>query len=86
MIKAVPANSVVVGVPGQIVSRSQPRPVTAPPDLDATGLPDLFGITLRSLLGRVDHLEESLPNHNNSSPTHAQPSETGVWPGEDFSI
>jgi serine O-acetyltransferase len=86
VINAVPANSIVVGVPGQIVSRSQPRPVTAPPDLDATSLPDLFGITLRSLLGRVDHLEESLPNHNNSSPTHAQPSEAGVWAGEDFSI
>jgi hypothetical protein len=54
-------------------------------------LPDLFGITLRSLLARVDDLEGSLPNHTNSnhtnsSPIYAQPSETGVWPGEDFSI
>jgi serine O-acetyltransferase len=86
VIKPVPANSVVVGVPGQIVSRSQPRPASAPPDLDAAGLPDLFGITLRSLLARVDDLEESLPNHTNSGPIHVQPSDTGVWPGEDFSI
>jgi serine O-acetyltransferase len=96
VVKPVPANSVVVGVPGQVVSRSQPRPATAPADLDAAGLPDLFGITLRSLLARVDDLEGSLPNHTNSnrtnsdhtssSPIYAQPSETGVWPGEDFSI
>ena len=43
VVKPVPANTVVVGVPGQIVSRSKPRPATAPPDLDATVLPDLFG-------------------------------------------
>ncbi|MGB0093443.1 MAG: serine O-acetyltransferase [Solirubrobacteraceae bacterium] len=86
VVKPVPANSVVVGVPGQIVSRSQPRPVTAPPDLDATVLPDLFGITLRSLLGRVDELEKSLPSPITPTPTHVQPSEAGVWPGEDFSI
>ena len=86
VVKPVPANSVVVGVPGQIVSRSQPRPTTAPPDLDATVLPDLFGTSLRSLLGRVHDLEKSLPSNSTPTRTHAQPSEAGVWPGEDFSI
>ena len=86
VVKPVPANSVVVGVPGQIVSRSQPRPTTAPPDLDATVLPDLFGTSLRSLLGRVDDLEKSLPSNSTATRTNAQPSEAGVWPGEDFSI
>lgn len=86
VVKPVPANSVVVGVPGQIVSRSQPRPTTAPPDLDATVLPDLFGTSLRSLLGRVDDLEKSLPSNSTPTRTNAQPSEAGVWPGEDFSI
>jgi serine O-acetyltransferase len=84
VVKPVPANSVVVGIPGQVVSRSQPRPATAPLDLDGSVLPDLFGTSLRSLLGRIDDLEQTLPP--TPTPTHTQPSETGVWPGEDFSI
>jgi serine O-acetyltransferase len=88
VVKPVPANSVVVGVPGQVISRSQPRPATAPLDLDATVVPDPFGVTLRSLLSRVTDLETSLPSHRGATPadTHPQPSEAGVWPGEDFSI
>jgi hypothetical protein len=62
VVRAVPANSVVVGVPGQVVSRSRPRLPTAVPDLDATSVPDLFGASLRSLLRRVDRLEQSLPD------------------------
>lgn len=81
VVRDVPPNSVVVGVPGQVVSRSQPRPAT--PDLDSA-LPDLFGTSLRSLLARVDELEKALP----AAPAHpqAEPSDAGVWPGEDFSI
>jgi len=86
VVRPVPANTVVVGVPGQIVSRTQPRTATAPPDLDATVPPDLFGTSLRSLLGRIDDLEKSLPSNNTPTPSHAQPSENGVWRGEDFSI
>ena len=86
VVRAVPANSVVVGVPGQVVSRSRPRLSTAVPDLDASGVPDLFGASLRSLLRRVDRLEQSLPDHEALTPTTAQPSAAGVWPGEDFSI
>jgi len=83
VVRDVPANSVVVGVPGQVVSRSQPRPATAPVDLDSV-LPDVFGVSLRSLLARVDELERTLPAHTAS--TQAQPSDAGVWAGEDFSI
>jgi serine O-acetyltransferase len=66
-----------------VVSRSKPRPATAPVDLDSV-LPDLFGISLRSLLARVDELEKALATR----PAHAQtqPSDSGVWAGEDFSI
>ena len=85
VVKPVPANTVVVGVPGQIVSRSHPRPATAPPDLDASILPDLFGTSLQSLLGRVNQLEKSLPTPTTPT-TNGQPSEAGVWLGEDFSI
>jgi serine O-acetyltransferase len=83
VVRDVPANSVVVGVPGQVVSRSRPRSATAPVDLDSV-LPDVFGVSLRSLLARVDELERLLPAHPAS--TQAQPSDSGVWAGEDFSI
>jgi serine O-acetyltransferase len=86
VVRPVPANSVVVGVPGQVVSRSRQRLPTAVPDLDATGVPDLFGASLRSLLRRVDRLEQSLPDDEALTPATAQPSAAGVWPGEDFSI
>ena len=86
VVRPVPANSVVVGVPGQVVSRSRPRLPTTVPDLDATGVPDLFGASLRSLLRRVDRLEQSLPDDEALTPATAQPSAAGVWPGEDFSI
>jgi serine O-acetyltransferase len=44
VIKSVPANSVVVGVPGQVVS-SQPRPL-ALPNLDHRQLPEAIGLTV----------------------------------------
>jgi serine O-acetyltransferase len=83
VVRDVPPNSVVVGVPGQVVTRSRPRSVTAPVDLDSV-LPDLFGTSLRSLLARVNELEKALP----SAPARRQaaPSDAGVWAGEDFSI
>ena len=84
VVKQVPANSVVVGVPGQIIARSQPRPASAGPDLDETLLPDLVGTSLQSLLRRVDILEMAVEGHANRG--DARPSETGVWSGEDFSI
>ncbi|MGD0746424.1 MAG: serine O-acetyltransferase [Acidimicrobiales bacterium] len=84
VVRAVPPNSVVVGVPGQVISRSRPRPVTAPPDLDEVLMPDLVGSSLQSLLRRVDLLETVVNGHSNHS--DARPSPSGVWAGEDFSI
>ena len=84
VVKPVPPNSVVVGVPGQVIARSRHRTVTGPLDLDDTVLPDLVGVSLQSLLGRVDHLETSLNGH--PTPVNPRPSEARVWPGEDFSI
>jgi len=56
VVKSVPPNSVVVGVPGQVVVRSQPRPAT--PDLDHNKLPDAIGQSLASALVRLDALEK----------------------------
>jgi serine O-acetyltransferase len=84
VVRPVPPNSVVVGVPGQVISRSRPRPLGAPPDLDEVSMPDLLGTSLQSLLRRVDHLEATVNGQTNR--TDARPSPSGVWSGEDFSI
>jgi serine O-acetyltransferase len=85
VVKSVPPNSVVVGVPGQVVVRSQPRPVTAPPDLNHNQLPDTIGEALIALMKRVDELEKRLDGHTTHPPSLHIP-EHGIWHGEDFSI
>ena len=54
VVKPVPPGSVVVGVPGQVIGRSRPRPE---PDTGDSALPDLVGASLQSLLTRVGRLE-----------------------------
>ncbi len=85
VVKSVPPDSVVVGVPGQVVKRSQPRNGSAPPDLEHTRLPDTIGETLVALMERVEALEQRLNGHAAfHTPLHKP--EHGVWHGEDFSI
>jgi serine O-acetyltransferase len=85
VVKPVPPNSVVVGVPGQNVARSRPHLPGDVPDLEHTQLPDLVGVTLNSLLRRVDALEERLVGHETAIP-HPHPPDGGSWDGSDFSI
>lgn len=85
VIKSVPPNSVVVGVPGQIVRRSRPHQPTDAPDLNHGFLPDLVGITLTSLMERVEALEVRLNGHETEMP-HPQTPREGAWDGADFSI
>ncbi len=76
----VPAGTVVVGVPGQVISRSQPQvPPLPEPEND---MPDALGSTIVSLLGRVEALERATTGHPGHGP-HAPAA--GVWRGEDFS-
>jgi serine O-acetyltransferase len=84
VVKPVPPNSVVVGVPGQVIARSRPRTTDAPPDLDGTLLPDLIGTSLQALRRRVDRLETAVEGR--SEEPEVRPSESGIWQGEDFSI
>lgn len=85
VVKSVPANSVVVGVPGQIVQRSQPHHPEDAPDLNHTSLPDIVGVSLKQLLERVETLEKQMEGHESEKPhVHAPDGET--WAGEDFSI
>lgn len=83
VVKPVPPNSVVVGVPGQVIARSRARPAGTTADRDDDLLPDLVGVSLQSLLRRVDELEAAA---GVDPVPHARPSPAGVWPGEDFSI
>ena len=87
VVKSVPPNSVVVGVPGQVVSRSQPT--ASGPDLDHGRLPDTLGDSISSIMERLELLEskmkisaqEQINLHGKvHSPTQ------GVWHGEDFMI
>jgi len=102
VVKDVPPNSVVVGVPGQVVVRSQPS-ATAP-DLNHDKLPDTIGVTLTSLMERVELLEKGFSLHtltplalepvnaggNGNGHKETQPSphipDHGLWRGEDFMI
>ena len=79
VVKEVPAGAVVVGVPGQVVSRQRPGP--AGPD---DSMPDLVGVSLQSLLTRVARLEAQ--SDSPQTGRVVRPPEAGVWHGEDFSI
>jgi serine O-acetyltransferase len=85
VVKSVPPNSVVVGVPGQVVVRSKPRAVPASPDLEHTALPDAIGEALGALMERVEGLEQRMNGHEERMPSLHAP-DHGVWRGEDFSI
>lgn len=68
VVKTVPPNSVVVGVPGQVVMRSQPRAMDAPPDLNHNILPDTIGLTVAELLKRLDKVEAVLEGSADDHP------------------
>jgi serine O-acetyltransferase len=84
VVKSVPPNAVVVGVPGQVVARSRPRDLRLP-DLEHDRLPDALGDALVGLMQRVEVLEEHFNGHHEHEPELHMP-EHGVWRGEDFSI
>jgi serine O-acetyltransferase len=85
VVKSVPPNSVVVGVPGQVVQRSRPRRSPSLPDLEHGRLPDTIGESLAILMEHVKALEERIDIHTSHAPAFHEP-EKGVWHGEDFSI
>jgi serine O-acetyltransferase len=63
VVKSVPENSVVVGVPGQIVKRIKLHHAGDAPDLNHTALPDVFAVAIKDLLARVDELESRVDGH-----------------------
>jgi serine O-acetyltransferase len=75
----VPRDTIVVGVPGQVISRRKGHPVL-PPVADGAE-PDAVGAAVVSLLRRVEFLETTTSGHVSAGP-HAP--QGGVWRGEDF--
>jgi serine O-acetyltransferase len=59
VVRAVPPDSVVVGVPGEIVHK-RPEPKSEHPDLDHARMPDVLGDSLQALAARVQELEARL--------------------------
>jgi serine O-acetyltransferase len=86
VVKAAPPNSVVVGVPGQIVVREQKFPTSdEKPDLEHDRLPDTIVETLTALIAHVESLEKRVNGGGIYGPA-LHPPEKGVWHGGDFSI
>jgi serine O-acetyltransferase len=85
VVKNVPPHSVVVGVPGQVVMRSQSTAASNKPDLQHDRLPDTIGETLVALMEHVETLEKRVNGYAVYGPAlHVQ--EHGVWHGDEFSI
>lgn len=61
VVRDVPPDSVVVGVPGQIVKRSISH--LESPDLEHGRLPDMIGETVTQLMRRLETVEKSLNIH-----------------------
>ncbi len=79
VVKEVPTSSVVIGVPGQVITR------LARGHEDDAMMPDLIGVSLQSLLTRVARLEASSGSDTETGRV-IRPPEAGVWHREDFSI
>jgi serine O-acetyltransferase len=87
VVKSSPPNSVIIGVPGQIVVRSQDKLTSNKPDLEHGLLPDTIGETLSALVEHVERLERRIDGHASVSFAPAMhASDHGVWQGGDFAI
>ena len=86
VIKSTPPNSVVVGVPGQIVVREQPAEARSEgPDLEHGRLPDTITETITALIAHIESLEKRVNGGGVYGPVLHAPKQ-GVWHGSDFSI
>ncbi len=85
VVKSVPENSVVVGVPGQIVKRTQPHRPGDAPDLNHTALPDVLTAAIKNLMTRMEELEMRIEGHTHPAPVRPV-NGNGAWEGDDFVI
>ncbi len=98
VVKDVPPDSVVVGIPGQVVKRTAPYSSQIP-DLHHDLLPDTIGKTIADLMARVYKMEMELTvtavkhpalnlkeNGDGTNEEAIHIPVDGVWSGSDFSI
>ena len=85
VVKSTPPNSVVVGVPGQVVMRDYALQIPSKQaDLEHGHLPDTISETLVRLIVHIESLEKRVQGHEEGPALHAP--EHGVWHSGDFSI
>ncbi|HLF75044.1 MAG TPA: serine O-acetyltransferase, partial [Anaerolineales bacterium] len=85
VVKSSPPNSVVVGVPGQVLVREHvPHTPHEKADLEHGRLPDTIGETLAALILHVESLEKR--GNGGAYGPALHPPEDGVWHWGDFSI
>jgi serine O-acetyltransferase len=86
VVKSAPPQSVIVGVPGQVVVRDQESQKRSEKvDLEHGSLPDTIGETLSALIAHVESLEKRVNGGGVYGPPLHVP-EKGVWHWGDFSI
>ena len=67
VVKSVPPDSVVVGIPGQVINHGSHQ-TRETPDIHHDQLPDTLGQALQHMKKRLEYLEENLPVNEQSSP------------------
>lgn len=86
VLKSSPPNSIIVGVPGQIISRSKTQLTEGTTSLNSQ-YPDAIGSSLVNVLNRLEKLEYALSDSIKSSQeSNVHVPLEGVWQGEDFMI
>ena len=80
VVNDVPPNSVVVGVPGRVRTRTSPGPVG--PDLHHDFLPDAVGNAVRVLSRRIEMMEEKMAamHHEEYMPSQTIHNLRAQWP------
>ena len=85
VVKPVPPDSVVVGVPGQVIHRKHRTGGTAPPDLDHTARCPTSSASASRAAPRPDRGPRSQAQRHRTPPPQPA-SATEVWYEQDFSI
>lgn len=86
VVRSTPSDSVVVGVPGQIVLREHTIHLpNEKADLEHGSLPDTIGETLAALIAHVESLEKRVTGGGKNIPALHAP-EHGLWHWDDFQI
>jgi serine O-acetyltransferase len=84
VVNSVPPNSVVVGIPGRVIARSNESTNPTFKIVASELVPDPVGLSLESLFERLHDLEEEVGVRGRAH--EVRPSSTGIWSGDDFSI